>query len=225
MQRFRHSRNTTNESAPQNWFSRHRVLFVMQLFILLLLSLILYSIYIPDKSGFVAKTVTKTIEKVVPGGSSALQQSDSQVLLTIFAVVGVISIVVSLVLGYLNAAKIRDLYRNRNLKIETKRAMQSGMLSQIDDFDEVFAYMDKERLGHVIDEIHDRNRKGLTNDDEEENLEQVNKMFAKIYEYAKQLRDMSYDVLEQINEDRQTLGMLEENWGDYYKAQHNLDLN
>ena len=73
----------THANQRRNWFSRHKVLFFMQLVILVVLSLILYAIYSPNKDGLVVKTVTKTIEKVVPG-ATINSSGKYEVALTIF---------------------------------------------------------------------------------------------------------------------------------------------
>lgn len=199
-----------NGGDPQSsWFSRHRVLFLMQLFILLLLGLILYSIYTPNKSGFVAKTITKTIEKVVPGVDK--EQNNFSVVLTLFAIIGIISMLLVVWSGYRKRSQLKEFLKNRNMKIEIKRGMDTEYLPYIDDIDDVFDYMDREALDTIIQTLTQRPEE--LDDDTKEHLA---KYFETEYQLAKQLKSMTSEDLRKINEELEAFKQYQNVWMEEY---------
>lgn len=153
-----HSTVNVSTNHRRNWFSQHKILFAIQFMLLIVLSLILYAIYSPNKDGIVVQTVSKTIEKVIPG--TVVNSNKYQTPLIVVAVFGVIITIFLTIMAYKNWTRITEWYERSSVMGRIQKAIDNHELIPFDEFDTLKEYLDISGLKEVL------KMKGGTDDDE-----------------------------------------------------------
>lgn len=126
------------------WFSRRSLILIIQLLIVTLIGLSLYSAFFPDKKVvYVPKTITKTIDKVVPGGAS---QTNSIIVL-ILAGLGALLLLGSI--GYI----IHEYWYKNILKRRVEAYADDGKLDLNDNWDIIWTYIDKNEVLNIVNNM------------------------------------------------------------------------